>query len=192
MGANCFLLFANLSLLFVELENHISIEHNFPYLSRYLDNLFVPIHCGSPNPLPILVDLYKSTSLRLVESAKAFNNMVFLDMQFLSPQSSTHLSFELYVKPGINYQYPHFNSFIPSHIKFGLVIGGAIQIFNHNSHLDQAKIAYDKFINILTSQCGYPMAWVIKIMCIYTNKISLPKLAKAVNCHIIYNFHPSI
>jgi hypothetical protein len=141
MGTNCTLWVANLSLVFYELEYDRNLHLSFPiFLSRYIDDVNCP-HPPDLDPLPILLEIYKPTGLKLLSAGTKDGNVVFLDIQFPIPQLSPIFSFRLYYKNGTNYEYPHFNSFILRSIHMELVIGGFHCIFNRNSHLDQFTLA---------------------------------------------------
>jgi hypothetical protein len=157
MGMNCASWVANLFLAFYELKYDHNLHLSFPnFLSRYINDVNCP-HSPSLDPLPILLKIYKPTGLKLLPAGTKDGNIVFLDLQFPIPQLPPTFSFGLYCKNGTNYEYPHFNSFIPCSIHIGLVIGGFHHIFNRNSHLNQFTLAWNKYINIL-KQCGYSEA----------------------------------
>jgi hypothetical protein len=189
MGSNCSPWVANLSLCFYELEFDRNLHLRFPsFMSRYIDDVLVP-HLPGLDPLPLLLEIYAPSGLGLTRSDTFNSNCVFLDIQFPTPQTTNLFSFGLYCKPGTNFEYPHFNSFIPRSIPTGLVIGGFHRIFNRNSHLDQFKIAWDRYSSILI-QRGYPKAWVIKTLRVhFDSKSPDPKL---VDYHFILDFQPHL
>jgi hypothetical protein len=163
----------------------------FPkWLARYINDVFVT-HPFSVDPLPILQKIYAPSRLRLSRSANsARGHTVFLDVQFPSPQpSTTHLSFGLNYKPGTNYGYSHFNSFVPRSVHMGLVLGGFHRIFNWNSHLNQFSLAYECYSNIL-KQREYPHAWVLKILRVSLHRQVSNK--EHVSFHVIMDFQPKI
>jgi hypothetical protein len=217
MSTNCSPWVANLSLVYYELcydkSLYLSlpfdhkivskrIQHSSPsyvgtdiriflkWLARYIDDVFVA-HPFSVDPLPILQKIYAPSGLRLSRSANsACGHIVFLDVQFPSPQpSTTHLSFSLNCKPGTNYEYPHFNLFVPRSVHMGLILGGFHRIFNRNSHLDQFSLAYERYSNIL-KQHGYPYVWVLKIFRVFLHRQASNK--KQVSFHVIMDFQLKI
>jgi hypothetical protein len=216
MGTNCSLWVINLSFAYYELcydkSLHLSLPINHKIVSKqtqhlsppyvdtdtmiflkwlacYIDDVFVS-HPFSVDPLPILQKIYAPSRLRLSRLANsAYGHTVFLDVQFPSPQPNTTLSFGLNCKPGTNYKYSHFNSFVPRSVHMGLVLGGFHRIFNQNSHLDQFSLVYKRYSNIL-KQYRYPHAWVLKIL-----KVSLHWQAsnkEQVSFHVIIDFQPKI
>ena len=190
MGTNCAPWFANLSLAFVELEAAATL-HTYPlWLSRYIDDVLAP-HVHGTHVIPTLMEIYKPTGLKFTQSKPSSDgHTVFLDIQLPSPQpSNTQLTFGLFCKPGTNYEYPHFNSYVPRSIHIGMVVSGFYRIYNRNSHLDQFKIAIQRYFNILIGR-GYQRAWIIK-----TLRISIKKPKKEeddIQFHIILDYQHQI
>jgi hypothetical protein len=192
MGTNCAVWVANLSLTYYELVCDTHLHKIFP-MARFLDDVGVT-HPPDINPLSILQQIYLPSGLKLNPSPKQHNNTIFLDLQLPSPQPlHRQLEFGVFCKPGTNYEYSHFHSFVPRSIHTGLVIGGFYCLFNRHSHLDQFKWAFDNYVGILF-QLGYLRAWVLKTLQLHLNKvhINVDESERDVNYHIIMNYQPTI
>jgi hypothetical protein len=191
MGTNCAPWVANLSLAFYELSCDTYLHLIFP-MARFLDDVGVA-HPPNINPLPILKQIYLPSGLKLNLSPPKYNNTIYLDLQLPSPQRlNRHLKFGVFCKPGTNYEYSHFHSFIPRSIHIGLVIGGFHCLFNRHSHLDQFKWAFNNYIGILF-QLGYPKAWVLKTLQLSLNKVQPGEDSSCdVDYHLILNYQPKI
>jgi hypothetical protein len=106
-------------------------------------------HSSGFDSLSILEQIYASSSLKLNFTPPKYNNTIYLDLQLSSPQPlNKQLEFGVFCKPGTNYEYSHFHSFIPHSIHTRLVIGGFHRFFNKHSHLDQFKWVFNNYIGI--------------------------------------------
>jgi hypothetical protein len=159
-------------------------------MTCYLDDILGNTNTESDTQLQSTIAIiYQPAQLKFTKSEKFCNYTVYLDIQLSSPQSRIILEFGFFCKPGTNFQYSLFNSFIPRHIPTRLVISRFIHIYNHNSHWNNFLVAWNRYVNILQDR-GYPKTWVIKILRIHINK--LWRKQYMVDHHLIFNHHPSI
>jgi hypothetical protein len=108
----------------------LTVPHLSPlfYASRYIDDLFFILYQVVNQPtlellVTLLDDIYAPAGLTSVARGVSGDNVVHLDVQYPSPQSTGQdLCFRMYQKPDNCYEYPHFNSCINPSIKTGLVI----------------------------------------------------------------------
>jgi hypothetical protein len=155
METNLTPLFANLSLAFFELDASRSLHITIPNIAHYLDDILGNTNTKSDTQLQSTIAIIYQPTQLITKSEKFCNYTVYLDIQLPSPQSETILEFVLFCKPGTNFQYPLFNSFIPRHIPTGLVISGFIHIYNYNSHWNNFLVVWNGYVNILWGH-GYP------------------------------------
>jgi hypothetical protein len=139
-------------------------SHDSPlfWTFRYIDDLFFILKSSLQleTLLTILKDIYALSRLKSITSDSSGNNVVFLDLQVSTFQViQARLKFRMYRKPGICYQYPHFDSCINSSIKTAVIISKSWRIIARFDNVSDCTCEFTKFSRLLKF-CGYSSNFV--------------------------------
>ena len=164
-GGNCSPDLANIFLAFFEINFRTfneQIWNTMKFSGRYLDDVIILTKNRSFSWKTIQEDIYQNTID--LEDNSIEDNMtgIFLDIQVFI-DTKGFINYTLYRKPGNAYQYIHYKSFLPSHIKRNFIQNETQRIKKRCRNKHDFLKNLQKFKNQLKKR-GYPN-WFIHRYC---------------------------
>ena len=160
-GGNCSPELANLYLMYYEIRYRERFPEKWELIrdiGRYLDDLIcITMEVGFQWS-DIQKVVYDDTIELEDNSIKGNREGIFLDIKVRFDQHDT-LYYTLYRKPGNAYQYIHYYSYMPRHIKKNFIINELRRIKKRCKRIQDHRIQYKFFYKNLIKR-GYPLTYL--------------------------------
>jgi hypothetical protein len=164
---------ANLTLASHEIQSGTSGICPFvsPYMCRYIDDVCYIYNENSENDYPKhLIEHYRFfTGLNLIPSKEQTFLDISLDIEKDS-QNNYKLVYSPHIKELKAFDYPHWDSYIPEYIKYGLIIGETQRIQRLSSTNEKFYYYANMFYEILIQKRGYPRKFILDTLKRYIQK----------------------
>lgn len=160
-GGNCSPELANLYLMYYEIMYRERCPEKWDKIrdtGRYLDDLITLTKEDGFQWSNIQTEVYEDTIELEDNSIEGNREGIFLDIKVRFDPRDT-LYYTLYRKPGNAYQYIHFKSYMPKHIKKNFIINELHRIKKRCKRIQDFRVQYKFFFSNLVKR-GYPLMFL--------------------------------